>query len=173
MDAPAIVANALQANAESIDMALDGLADDDLMKRPNDQCNPMGWTLWHQYRVEDRIISAISGQEQAWISDGWHAKFGLAADPNQMGVGDSLEQVMALRPTINALQGYGAAVREKTLACLQSLTPADLDRELPAPGGGTRKAGDYLGTLMRDHFHHSGQVCYLRGFLTGKGWYPR
>ena len=66
-----------------------------------------------------------------------------------------------------------AAVREKTLAGLKTLSPADLDRELPAPGGGTRKAGDFLGMIMIDHFHHSGQVCYLRGYLTGKGWFPR
>jgi hypothetical protein len=81
--------------------------------------------------------------------------------------------VKAFKPTIANLKGYAAAVREKTLASLKALKPADLDCELPAPGGGTRKAGDFLGILMLDHFHHSGQVCYLRGYLTGKGWFPR
>jgi hypothetical protein len=71
------------------------------------------------------------------------------------------------------LQGYAAAVREKTLAILQSLSAADLDRELPGPGGGTRKVGDMLGSVMIDHFQHSGQIAYLRGYLTGKGWFPR
>ena len=64
-----------------------------------------------------------------------------------------------------------AIVREKTLACLQSITPAELERELEAPGGATRTAGASLGVLLLDHFHHSGQVCYLRGFITGKGWF--
>jgi uncharacterized damage-inducible protein DinB len=173
MDGPEIVAAALGINAGFIDMALDGLTDEDLMKQPNDQCNPIGWTLWHQYRVEDRIISGISGQNQTWIDGGWHDKFGLPADPDQVGGGDTLEQVRALKPTLANLKGYSVAVREKTLAVLPTLSPTDLDRELPAPGGGTRKAGEFLSILMLDHFHHSGQVCYIRGYLTGKGWFPR
>jgi uncharacterized damage-inducible protein DinB len=96
----------------------------------------------------------------------------MPANPQDIGAGHSLEQVMALQPTIAALQGYAAAVREKTLAVLKTLTPADLERELPAPTGGTRKVGDFLGTLLIDHFHHSGQIAYLRGYLTGKGWFP-
>ena len=173
MDAPTLLANALHVNTHWIALALEGLADNDLLRRPHAQCNPMGWTLWHQYRVEDRLMSAISGHEQVWIAGGWHARFALPADPSQIGQGDTLEQVMALRPTVSALQGYGAAVREHTLACLQRLTPADLDRELPALGGGARSVGDYLGTFIRDHFHHSGQVCYLRTYLKGEGWFPR
>jgi len=174
MEAAEIVANALSLNqAGFIDNALNGLSDADLMKSPTDQCNPIGWTLWHQYRVEDRIISGLSGASQVWIEGKWHEKFGLPANPDQAGMGDSMEQVMALKPTIANLKGYGAAVREKTLGCLKSLKPADLDRDLPAPGGGTKKAGDFLGILMLDHFHHSGQVCYLRGYLTGKGWFAR
>ena len=173
MDALTLIANALQVNAEWIDIALEGLTDDDLMVRPNAHCLPMGWTLWHQYRVEDRLMSAISGQEQTWITDSWYAHFGLSADPTQTGQGDTLEQAMALQPTIHDLKGYGIAVRAKTLVCMQSLTPTDLDRELPALGGGARSVGDYLGTFIRDHFHHSGQVCYLRTYLKGEGWFPR
>jgi hypothetical protein len=32
---------------------------------------------------------------------------------------------------------------------------------------------DFLGILLIDQFHHSGQIAYLRGYLTGKGWFPR
>ncbi len=173
MDVPTVVAHALHANAGFVQLALEGLTDADLLQRPNDQCNPIGWLLWHQTRVEDAIIANISGTPQVWIAAGWHARFGRPADPRDVGVGHTLEQVMALQPTIAALQGYATAVREKTLAILPPLTPADLEREVPAPGGGTRKVGEYLGVLMVDHFHHSGQICYLRGYLTGKGWFPR
>ena len=169
MNGPDIVAAALNLNAGFIDMALDGLSDEDLTTQPNDQSNSIGWTLWHQYRVEDRIISNISGRAQTWVDGGWHDKFGMSADPDQVGIGDTMEQVSAFRTSIENLKGYSAAVREKTLAVLPTLSPADLDREFPDG----RKAGDYLGILMLDHFHHSGQVCYIRGYLTGKGWNPR
>ena len=166
-----ILTSALQLNAGLIQQALDGLSDDDLARRPNDQCNPIGWTLWHQYRYEDGVVSLITGEPQAWISGGWRDKFGMPADDDNLGMGDSLEQVGAFRATLDNLQGYGAAVRERTLACLQAITPGDLERELEAPGGATRTVGVQLGVLMLDHFHHSGQVCYLRGFITGKGWF--
>ena len=97
----------------------------------------------------------------------------MSAEPQDYGAGYSLEQVMALQPTIAALQGYAAAVREKTLNVLPTLTPADLERDLPYPTGGTRKVGDFLGILLIDQLHHSGQIAYLRGYLTGKGWFPR
>jgi uncharacterized damage-inducible protein DinB len=174
MDLQTVVANALTLNTQNFVLpALEGLSDADLLKRPSDQCNPIGWTLWHQTRVEDAILSNLGGKPQAWIEGGWHDKFGMPAEPGNVGVGHTLEQVMALKPTIETLKGYAAAVREKTLETLKSLTPADLDRELPAPGGGTRKGGDFLGILMIDHFHHSGQIAYLRGYLTGKGWFAR
>lgn len=172
MDAQTLIASALGFNQTVfIDKALDGLTDADLLKTPNDHTNPMGWTLWHQYRVEDAILSNIGGTNQAWIEGGWHEKFGMEANPGQLGGGDSLEQVKALKPSLANLKGYAGAVREKTLTTLKSITAEDLDRELPGPGGAPRKAGEMLGILMVDHFHHSGQVTYLRGYLT-QGWSP-
>lgn len=174
MDFKNIIANALTLNAENfVKTALKDLSDDDLTQQPNAQCNPIGWTLWHQTRVEDGIMSAISGRPQTWTAGNWAEKFGMDAATDDRGMGHSMEQVAAFKASKEALLGYADAVREKTLAVLQALTPADLDRDLPAPGGTTRKAGDYLGILMLDHFHHSGQIAYLRGFLTGKGWFPR
>jgi len=55
MDAPEMVANALTLNTNFINKALNEFSDEDLLKRPSDHCNPIGWTLWHQFRVEDNI----------------------------------------------------------------------------------------------------------------------
>ena len=174
MELQTVVANVLTANTNTfVKPALQGLSDADLVKRPSDQCNPIGWLLWHATRVEDAILSTVSGRPQAWIEGKWHEQFGMPAEPGSVGAGDSLEQVAAFTPTSANLLGYLDAVREKSLAILQSLTPADLDRELPAPGGGTRKVGEFLGIILVDGFHHSGQIAYLRGYLTGKGWFPR
>jgi len=173
MDVQTVVANALTLNTNNMmNLALQGLSDADLLKRPSDQCNPMGWLLWHQARAEDAILSHLSGTPQAWVASAWHKQFGMPANPQDTGTGYSLDQVMALQPTIAALQGYAAAVREKTLAVLKTLTPADLERELPAPTGDTKTVGDFLGLVLLDQFHHSGQIAYLRGYLTGKGWFP-
>ena len=167
-----IVEYSLTTNAGLIQMALDGLKDEDLMKRPNDQTNPIGWLLWHQTRVEDAVVSGLTGESQVWAEGEWTAKFGMEVDPKNTGTGHSLEQVMALKPTMEGLRGYAAAVREKTFAYLKGLRPADLDAEVPTILGDTKRLGDYLGGFLADHLHHSGQVCYLRGYLTGFGWFP-
>jgi len=57
MDVQTVVANALTLNTNNMmNLALQGLSDADLLKRPSDQCNPMGWLLWHQARAEDAIV---------------------------------------------------------------------------------------------------------------------
>ena len=57
------------------------------------------------------------------------------------------------------------------LPALQGLSDADL---LKRPSDQCNlKGGDFLGILLLDQFHHSGRIAYLRGYLTGKGWFPR
>src|SRR5215510_10935328 len=54
-------------------------------------------------------------------------------------------------------------------------SPHSIVHGLDKPGVFTtvsRKVGDLLGIVMIDHFQHSGQIAYLRGYLTGKGWFP-
>ena len=67
MDAQAVIGSALGFNQNLfVDKALDGLTDEDLRKRPNDSTNPIGWTLWHQYRVElyPHTPGLIAGRDQ-------------------------------------------------------------------------------------------------------------
>ena len=150
--------------------ALKGLTDEDLMKRPSDQDNPIGWLMWHKTRVEDCAFAAVAGEEQVWIAGKWHERFDLGAEPKQIGFGDSLEQVMRLKCTKQDVIGYANAVRERTLITLEALSAEDLEREMTDIGGNAIKTGDYLGRVATDYHHHSGQICYLRGFITGFGW---
>ena len=81
MDLQTVVANTLTFNTNTfVHPALQGLSDADLLKRPSDQCNPIGWLLWHQTRVEDAILSHISGRPQAWVAGTWHEHFGMPAE---------------------------------------------------------------------------------------------
>src|SRR5262245_52061544 len=92
MDVPTVVANVLTFNTNTfVRPALLGLSDADLLKRPSDQCNPIGWLLWHQTRVEDAMLSHISDSPQTWVADPWHAQFGMPADPHDSGRGHSPE----------------------------------------------------------------------------------
>ncbi len=172
MSASRIIGAVFGANTGLMQMALDGLTDEDLMKRPSDQTNPIGWLVWHNARVEDGVVSGLMDEPQIWISDGWHEKFGMEAEPQNAGVGHTLDQVTTLKPKLETLKGYGEAVRSRTLAYLPKLDSADLEEEVPTILGDKRKLGDYLGGFLLDHLHHSGHIGYLRGYISGFGWFP-
>ncbi|MEE9275356.1 MAG: DinB family protein [bacterium] len=172
MEAADVITKSLEMNSWTVRKALEDLSDADLLKRPNADSNPIGWLLWHLTRVEDGVIARITGAPQVWMEGKWHERFGMEADPQNSGLGHTLEQVTALKPGKEALLGYAAAVREKTTACLENITSAELDREIEDVIGGAIRVGELLGRLTVDHFHHGGQICYLRGYITGWGWFP-
>ncbi len=163
MRAVELIRNLLTSNERFLERALEGLTDADLVKRPGEETNPIGWLMWHQTRVEDATIAAILQQPQVWVGGDWPAQLGMAADAEDLGIGHTLEQVTALRPTLSALSGYRQAVRARTLACLENLTDDGLEAEITIAGRGTGKARDYLTGLTMDHTQHTGQVAYLRG----------
>ncbi len=157
---------------ETLGTALDGLTQDDLNWQPHPDCNSMGWLAWHLTRVQDHHIADLVGEAQLWISDGWHAKFNRALDPEDRGFGHSPADVAAFRsPDVETLLGYHGVVLARTQRYLTTLPTADLDRELseswfqPPPTVGVR-----LVSVMDDGLKHAGQVAYLRGLLQGRGW---
>ena len=170
MNGAEMIAFTLEMSDGLVKRALKGLDDADLMKRPSDQDNPIGWLMWHKTRVEDCAFAAVAGEEQVWISGKWHEKFDMGAEPQQIGFGDSLEQVMGLTFTKADVIGYANAVRERTTSVLETLSAEDLEKDMTDIGGNAAKTGEYLGRVITDYHQHCGQICYLRGFITGFGW---
>ena len=173
MESPAFVLNVLTRNVQQVEKALEGMQDRDLRVAPDLRTNPPGWLLWHQARFADMVLSHIGGAAQAWTEGNWSAKFpGAPADPKRTGLGDSMEQVRAMNFAKEPLLGYLHAVLEKAKGVLSGLTAADFSREIghPVRTGEKIKIGDFLAAMTTDFVQHSGQVCYLRGYITGPGW---
>ena len=165
------VAKTLELNDSIVQMALEGLTDEDLLKQPKQDCNPIGWLLWHQARTEDNILSRFSGKPTVWTRDKWHERIQAPGGPENGGVGNTPEQVSAFRATKAELLAYAQAVRENTLTVLPAIAPDTLDRTVEDPPLPIiQKEKDFLAILLTDYSHHCGQICYLRGYLTGFGW---
>ena len=154
-----------------LEKALNGLIQDDLNQQPHPDCNSIGWITWHLTRVQDDHIADLMGEEQLWVSAGWHAKFNRASDSSDIGFGYSSEDVAAFKsPDVKTLLEYYRVVLERSKRYIAKLSAADLDRELnepqyqPLPTVGVR-----LISIMSDNLQHTGQVAYLRGLLKGKG----
>jgi len=157
---------------EQLSHALKGLTQADLNWQPKPDCNSIGWLAWHLTRQQDAQISDLMGEEQLWISEKWHSKFGRPADPAIAVSGDTPEQVAAFKsPDVKTLLGYQRAVLDRSRKYFAGLTQKELDRELdepwfkPLPTVGVR-----LISVMADCLMHAGQAAYVRGLRQGKGW---
>ncbi len=89
----------LTHNWGMVDTAISGMDEAELARQPNADSNSSAWTLWHMNRVLDTFVhQRFRDLPQLWTNDGWAAKFGMADDPADRGVGWTGEQVAAWDP---------------------------------------------------------------------------
>jgi len=157
---------------EFLKNVLQGLNQDDLGWQPRNDCNSIGWLVWHLTRQQDAQTTALMGEEQLWIREKWYAKFNRQSEPDDIGFGHTPEQVSAFKPPeAETLLDYNRAVVECTKRYISSLSETDLDKELnepwfqPLPTVGVR-----LVSILDDSTLHAGQAAYVRGLRQGKGW---
>ena len=174
MEQAELLADAMGRVQGALQRALEGLTTEELSRQPRPDCNPIGWLAWHLTRVQDQEVSALAGQEQAWVSQGWHSRFQMDPDPQNTGGRNTSEQVTAFKaPDVQTLLSYHDAVLERTRAYLTGVTAQDLDRTVDDPRfQSPPTVGVRLVSVISDNLQHAGQIAYLRGFLQGRGWLP-
>ena len=80
MQAPEFLIEVLDRLQHTLETAVNGLTEEDLAYRPDPKVNPIRFMVWHMSREEDYVISEFDEREQAWISGGWHERFGKPAE---------------------------------------------------------------------------------------------
>ncbi len=128
---------------------------------PEQGSHSIAWCLWHTSRVEDLIMSRVSGREQVW-SEAWAERTGLPFDG--FGTGMSDDDAHQIHVTdLGALGEYQDAVFARTAEFLDNATDADLEVEIPARNG-TESVGEAISLHMMGHFNgHRGEINTLRG----------
>jgi uncharacterized damage-inducible protein DinB len=174
MDVAAVLVDAFGRVEESMRRTLDGLTPEQLVLRPKEQANTIGWLAWHLTRVQDDHVSDLAGKPQTWIAEGWHARFDRAEDPDDTGFRHTPSQVAALRPSsAQLLVDYYTAVHQRSIAYIHGLQPADLDRVLDEPGWDPPvTVGVRLVSVVNDCTQHVGQMAYVRGLIEDRRWFP-
>jgi len=155
-----------------VEHVLSGLSREDITWQPKPDSNSIGWLVWHLTRQHDAQVAALMGEDQLWTKDGWHQKFDRPADPEDIGFGDTPEDVAAFKPPeTEVMMEYLKATVQRTIGYFRGLSEKDLDRELdepqyqPLPTVGVR-----LISILDDCIIHAGQAAYIRGLHQGKGW---
>ena len=172
MDASHFFLHTLSHAERALTRALGELTKEELVLQPaGPDTNPIGWLVWHLTRVQDTSGSALMGKEQAWVADGWHAKFGMDSDFKKF-TNFTLDEVRAFDPKdAETLLGYYQCVRGYTEEYVKQLTPKEMDREFEAPPGRPNTVGTRLAVALGDNIQHIGQIGYLMGTIKGPNWY--
>jgi hypothetical protein len=153
--------------------ALKDLSSEELLAPPKPH---IAWLAWHIARVQDANFSGLMEQQQLWITDGWHARFGMPPDAKDYGSGHRHTQAQVDAFTVTdkeLLLGYLDEVFARTKQYLSTVTNADLNRVLhepqyqPLPTLGIR-----LASVINCNTRHAGQIEYIRGLVKYGGWFP-
>lgn len=157
---------------EFLENVLTGLSREELDWQPRQDCNSIGWLVWHLTRQQDAQVSSLMGEEQLWTKEKWHSRFNRPADPEDMGFGHTPEQVEAFQsPDARTFLEYNRAVVNRTKQYFLNLSKEDLDQELDEPWfQPTPTVGVRLISILDDSVKHAGQAAYVRGLIQGKGW---
>jgi uncharacterized damage-inducible protein DinB len=148
--------------------AVDGLTPEQLVQQVKPETNPIGWLVWHLTRVQDHHVAELLGELQLWETGDWPARFGLDADPSNIGYGHSPADVATVRPeSAAALVEYQEAVHARTSRMLEGLTAEELDRVVDRRWDPPVTLGVRLVSIADDGLQHAGQAAYARGLL---GW---
>jgi hypothetical protein len=160
---------------QELEHTLVGLTTEQLNYQPKPESNSIGWLIWHGTRSQDRMNADLFGEDQLWVSGKWYLKFNRMFDQKDTGYGHTPTQVANFKaPDTNTLLDYARAVHERTkLYITTRLTEKDLAREVVSPTLGTTNTAEQRILSTINDFQHIGQAGYVRGLLTGIGWYGR
>ena len=131
---------------------------------PPGRAHPIGELAAHIIQSEDGIVNMLRGQPALWERDGWGQRLGI---PNVMLHDNDGARAFRCEPA--KLAEYIQAVQAQTVAYLDALQPADLDREVPGPTG-PMSVAEMLFATIGNTFAHTGEISALKGTLGARGY---
>jgi uncharacterized damage-inducible protein DinB len=165
-----LLADAFGRIRDTVHEAVDGLTPGQLAFRPDSGSNSIAWLVWHLTRIQDDHIADVAGTGQVWTAgesgSTWADRFGLPFGVSATGYGQGSEAVAAIQVRSGELlTGYYDAVHEETLAYVEGLADADLDRVVDKAWEPPVTLGVRLVSVISDDLQHAGQAAYLRGLI--------
>lgn len=145
---------------------VDGLDAEQLHDAPVADANTMGWLVWHLTRIQDHHVAELMRVDQIWVGGEWATKFGLEADPSNIGFGHSAAEMRAVRPGAPSdLVDYHTVVDERTRNYLDGLDDSELNDIVDEHWDPPVTRAARLISVAEDSLQHIGQAAYLRGLL--------
>ena len=149
---------------EQYQTAIDGLSDDQLYFRLNDETCHIAFHAWHFLRTEDNILNFICQNRKPplWMRQDLHTQWGLPK--LDQGTGMEREQAHTLRvPSAAALVQYARDVAADVLPYIKALNDAELQRPVKLVPWGELPVLQQIGQTVIAHGNgHLGQIYTMR-----------
>ena len=170
MRLPEFIDGCLEQHYNAMARSVEGLTDEEMRWRPDQNCSSIGFLVWHYGRTMDRWIhSRLQGAPQLWEL-GWDQRLGHSdVPPDDTGYGYGPEQLASFRtPPTTALMDYATASLEAARRFLATVPVDDFAvMEVINPRGGTMTLANMCQQLLWEFNQHGGQIAYIRGMLKG------
>jgi uncharacterized damage-inducible protein DinB len=150
---------------DGVRQVIEGLSDEDVCFRADEEANSVAWLVWHLTRVQDDHVAELAGRPQTWTAAGWAQRFALPLDVSDTGYGHKPDDVGAVRAGPDQLRSYHDAVFEDTARFLEGVGDDDLDRIVDRRWDPPVTLGVRLMSVLEDDFQHLGQAAFVRGLL--------
>ncbi|MBB6404238.1 mycothiol transferase [Arthrobacter sp. AZCC_0090] len=152
-----------------VEVTLEGLDDESLLRRPAGRGNSIAWLIWHLSRVEDAQLASAAGLVQVWTSQEFAGRFNLPLPQRDTGYGHSSDKVDAVQASPQLLLEYYDAVHRQTVGFLDTLGDGDLDRIVDTRWNPPVTLGVRLVSTIADCLQHVGQAAYAKGLKHSGG----
>lgn len=145
---------------------LEGISQDVLHDMPGGTGNSIAWLLWHAARQQDMQIAQLADTEQVWTAQGWDRRFDLGLGSDEIGFGDTAEDVARIRVNDpHLLQQYLDAATAATVGYLRTLSEIELDEIIDSSWDPPVSRGVRIVSAIDDAAQHVGQAAYVRGLV--------
>ena len=97
------IRESIETNWEWLERYLDGLTQEEIEYRPNDQCHSIGFIVWHYGRALDMWTQTLARKQPQLYEEEWAERLGFAPEAMNVGFGYSAEDLSNWRcPSIRS-----------------------------------------------------------------------
>lgn len=182
MEIKELISSGLERSKGGLDRTLYGLSAEEINWHPKPDANSIGLILFHIARLEDSLVSNLSGKPSLWDTEKWYIK--LHKDQSDRGAHYTADQVakFAISNPKDLLAYYDAA-RARTMDFINKVSPGRFDEkvDMPAPPPHPTDAsgrpappkrpeptvGRMLVMILNESLSHGGEISYIRGLQRG------
>ena len=165
------IRESFETNWEWLARYLDGLTQEEIEYRPDEQCHSIGFIVWHYGRALDLWIQTLARRQPQLYEREWAERLGRNPEAMDVGAMYTVDDLANWHcPDKALLLEYAAAARDNLLGFVSEHDDDSLTSTVMTNRQGNEiPLSTMLRMLVWEVNQHGGQAGYLRGMQRGLG----